>query len=79
LQFDQELSEESRDNLYWLNPVHSAPVPILAKRIIKVEGFYVVFQVKEFRHAPPDTPYLDSMTVQWELMNRDPRAEGENK
>src|SRR5246127_3808878 len=59
VQFDQELSEEPRDNLYWLNPVHSAPVPILAKRIIKVEGFYVVFQVKEFRPAPPDTPYLD--------------------
>jgi hypothetical protein len=79
LQFDQELSEEPRDNLYWLNPVHSAPVPILAKRIIKVEGFYVVFQVKDFRYNPPDSPYLDSMTVQWEFTNRDPRAEAENK
>jgi hypothetical protein len=83
LQFDQELSEEPRDNLYWLNPVHGAPVPVLAKRIIKVEGFYVVFQVKDFRYNPPDTPYLDSMTVQLKLTNRDPRAEpekeGENK
>ncbi len=79
LQFDQELSEEPRDNLYWLNPVHSAPVPILAKRIIKVEGFYVVFQVKDFRNNPRDSPYLDLMTVQWELTNREPRAEGENK
>jgi hypothetical protein len=79
LQFDQELSEEPRDNLYWLNPVPSAPVPILAKRIIKVEGFYVVFQAKDFRYNPPDSPYLDSMTVQLELTNRDPRAEGANK
>ncbi len=79
LQFDQELSEEPRDNLYWLNPLHGAPVPILARRIIKVEGFYVVFQVKGFRYNPPDSPYLDSMTVQLELTNRDPRAEGENK
>lgn len=81
LQFDQELSEEPRDNLYWLNPVHSAPVPILARRIIKVEGFYVVFQAKDFRTNPRDSPYLDLMTVQWELTNRDPRAapEKENK
>jgi hypothetical protein len=83
LQFDQELSEEARDNLYWLNPAHSAPVPILAKRVIKVEGFYVVFRVKDFRYSPPDSPYLDSMTMQCELTNRDPRAEvekeGENK
>ena len=79
LQFDQELSEEPRDNVYWLNPVHSAPVPILAKRIIKVEGFYVVFQVKDFRYNPSDSPYLGSMTVQLELTNRDPRAEGANK
>lgn len=79
LQFDQELSEEPRDNLYWLNPPHSAPVPILARRIIKVEGFYAAFQVKDFRYNPPDSPYLDSMTVNWELTNRDPRAEGENK
>jgi hypothetical protein len=79
VQFDQESSEEPRDNLYWLNPVHSAPVPILARRIIKVEGFYVVFQVKDFHYNPPDTGYVDSMTVQWEFSSRDPRAEAENK
>ena len=65
--------------MYWLNPVHSAPVPILAKRIIKVEGFYVVFQVKDFRYYPSDSPYLGSMTAHLELTNRDPRAEGANK
>ena len=79
LQFDQELSEEPRDNLYWLNPVQSAPVPILAKRIIRVEGFYLVFQVKDYRNDPRDSPYLDLMTMQWELTNCDPRAAGENK
>src|SRR5579862_1265762 len=78
VQFDQESSEDPRDNLYWLNPVHSAPVPILARRIIKVEGFYVVFQVKAFHYNPPDTGYVDSMTVQWEFSNGDPR-EAENK
>lgn len=79
LQFDQESSEEPRDNLYWLNPAHSAPVPILARRIVKVEGFYVAFQVKSFHYNPPDTAYMDSMTVEWEFSNRDSRAEDENK
>jgi len=79
LQFDQESSEQPRDNLYWLNPAHSAPVPILARRIIKVESFYVVFQVKDFRYNPPGTGYVDSMTVELGFTNRDPRAETENK
>ena len=79
LQFDQESSEEPRDNLYWLNPAHSAPVPILARRIIKVESFYVVFQVKDFHYNPPDTGYVDSMRVELRFTNRDPRAEAENK
>lgn len=79
LQFDQELSVEPRDNLYWLNPAHSAAVLILARRIIKVEGFYFAFQVKDFHYNPPDTGYLDSMTVECEFTNRDPRAEAENK
>ena len=79
LQFDQELSEEPRDNLYWLNPPHSAPVPILARRIIKVEGFYFEFRVKDFHYNPPDTGYLDAMTVECGFSNRDPRPETENK
>ena len=74
LQFDQELSEDPRDNLYWLNPVPSAPVPILARRIIKVEGFHFAFQVQDFHYNPPDTGYLDSMTVKCAFTNRDPRA-----
>ena len=73
LQFDQELSEDPKANLYWLNPVHSAPVPIYAKRIIKVESFYVAFQVKGYHFSPADSPYMDAMTLQLELTNHDPR------
>jgi hypothetical protein len=72
LQFDPELSEDPKDNLYWLNPVASAPVPIRAKRIIKIHSFYLSAQVTDFRIAPA-TPYLEFMTVQLELSNRDPR------
>jgi hypothetical protein len=73
LQFDKELSENPRDNLYWLNPVRSAAVPIYAKRIIKVEGFYISFQVKGYHFSPPDSPYLDAMTLQMQLTNNDPK------
>lgn len=72
LQFDQELSEDPKDNLYWLKPVASAPVPIRAVRIIKIHGFYFVAQVTDFRIAPA-TPYLEFMNVHLELTNRDPR------
>lgn len=74
LQFDRELSENPKDNLYWLNPPPSAPVPIRARRIIKVDSFYIVIQVKDFRHSPAYSPYLDLMTVQMELTNHDPRT-----
>jgi hypothetical protein len=73
LQFDQEPSEDSKSNLYWLNPVHSAPVPIYSMRIIKVESFYLGFQVKSFHFSPPDSPYMDAMAVQLEFSNSDPR------
>ena len=73
LQFDQELSEQPTDNLYWLNPVRSAPVPIYATRIIKVEAFYLSFQVKSYHFSPADSPYMDAMTVQMAFSNSDPR------
>ena len=73
LQFDRELSEDPKSNLFWLNPVHSAPVPIYAMRIIKIESFYLGFQVKSFHFSPPDSPYMDAMTVEVELTNSDPR------
>jgi hypothetical protein len=76
LQFDQELSELPKDNLYWLNPVPSAPVPIRARRIFKVDSFYLVFQVKEFRFTPADSPYLEFMILDFECGNTDPRSTG---
>lgn len=73
LQFDQELSEDPKANLFWLNPAHSAPVPIHARRIIKVESYYLAFQVKDFHYSPADSPYLDAMTLEMQLSNKDPK------
>ena len=71
---EQEPSDEAKNNLGWLNPNQFGAVPIRAKRIMKVEGFYVVMQVKDLHFTPLDSPYLDSMAVQFTLANTDPRA-----
>jgi hypothetical protein len=57
-----------------LNPSNFARVPAKAKRIIKVEKFYVVLEVKQFHFTPIDSPYLDSMTVAVNFTNTDPRS-----
>jgi hypothetical protein len=74
LMAEQEASDEAKNNLGWLNPNQFSPVPIRAKRIMKVEGFYVVIQVKDLHFTPLDSPYLDSMAVQFAFANTDPRA-----
>jgi len=71
---EQQPSEDAKNNLWWLNPNPFGPVPIRARRIIKVEGFYVLLRVKDLHFTPLDSPYLDSMVVQFEATNGDPRA-----
>jgi len=63
----------AKGSLWRLDPSRLAPVPVGARRIIKVESFYVVLQVKAYHFTPLDSPYLDSMTVAVEFRNTDPR------
>ncbi len=64
-------------NSFWrLDPSSNAAVPADARRIIKVESFYVVLQVTAYHFTPLDSPYLDSMTVSVEFRNTDPRQAG---
>jgi hypothetical protein len=73
-------SSDPKDALWMLEPGRFAPVPVDARRIVKVDSFYVVVQVKAHHFTPPDSPYLDSMTVTVEFKNKDPRqAEGSGK
>jgi len=67
-------SSELKDTLGWLNPSRFSPIPPKARRIIKVDDFYVVLQVKAYHFTPPDSPYLDSMTVDVDVTNTDPRG-----
>jgi hypothetical protein len=71
----QQPSTDPMNNLWWLKPDQFAPVSIRARRIVKVEEFYVVFQVKDFHFTPIESPYLDSMSVHFAFMNSDPRSE----
>jgi len=66
-------ANDVKNALWRLEPGNFARVPVGAKRIIKVDSFYVVLQVKAYHFTPPDSPYLDSMTVAVELKNTDPR------
>jgi hypothetical protein len=70
----QEPSSDPKNALWRLDPSRFALIPWPAKRIIKVESFYLVLQVKAFHFTPPDAPYLDSMTVAVEFTDADPRS-----
>jgi len=65
--------DDPKDAITKLDPSRFAKVAAGTKRIIKVDSFYVVLQVKAFRFNPPDSPYLESMTVAVEFSNSDPR------
>jgi hypothetical protein len=71
---DQQPSSDAKNILWWLNPNRFLAVPIRARRIVKVDGFYVVIQVKDLHFTPLDSPYLDSMTIKFAFTNKDPRA-----
>ena len=71
---EQQPSSDAKNNLWWLNPNRFGLVPIRTRRIIKVDGFYVVIQVKDLHFTPLDSPYLDSMDVQFVFTNSDPRS-----
>jgi hypothetical protein len=70
---DQQPSPDAKNNLWWLNPNPFSSVPVLARRIVKVDGFYVAFRVKQMHFTPLESPYLDSMTVSFSFSNSDPR------
>ena len=70
----QNASSDPKDPLWRLVPSGFARVPVTTKRIIKVDSFYVVLQVKAYHFTPPDSPYLDSMRLAVEFTNTDPRV-----
>jgi hypothetical protein len=70
----QEPSSQPQDNLWRLDPRLYTAVPVDAKRVIKVDGFYVTMQITAHHFTPLDSPYLDSMTVHVDFKHSDPRT-----
>jgi len=68
---------EAKNAICRLWPSTFALVPVSARRIMKVDNFYVLLQVKAYHFTPPESPYLDSMTVHIEFRNTDPRQTGD--
>lgn len=68
---------DARDRIAWLYPLEdpkakgaeSAVIPFLAKRVIKIEGFYCIIQVKDYRFSEPTKDTLDTISVKIELKN----------
>lgn len=47
----------------WLDPGRFAKIPITRERVVRVDGFYCVLQVKDYHFVNPDEPYLNRMTL----------------
>jgi hypothetical protein len=70
---DPYLNQGAKGAISRLDPNVYAVVPVFAKRVVKVEDFYCVFQVKKYHLLTPEKWYLETMSVAVTLTNTDPR------
>jgi hypothetical protein len=70
----EALTDRALDRAWWLDPSPYAIVPLLARRVFKVEDFYCVIQVKDF-HVLPENHLPDAMTVEIRFTETDPRQD----
>jgi hypothetical protein len=56
-----------------------AQVPLTAERVIKVDQFYCVLRVQNYRLLVPEKPYVESMSVEVKFSNTNPVNAAENK
>jgi len=66
---------EDRTQIGWLNPGKFAKVPVTKERVVKVDGFFCVLQVKDFHFTNPHEPYLDRMTLTVRFTNSMPHMQ----
>lgn len=62
----------TKDYVWWIYPGSNAPVPLYATRIIKVDGFYCVVEVKSVTFSDPENKFLSQMAMTVEFTNDDP-------
>jgi hypothetical protein len=63
----------------WLDPGKFAKIPLTKERVVKVDAFYCVVQVKDGHFTKQEQPYLDHMTVDVHFTNTMPHSEARAK
>ena len=66
---------EDKTQIGWLDPGKFAKIPLTTERVIKVDNFYCVFQVKDHHFTSQEHPYLDHMTLAVRFTNTLPHSE----
>lgn len=59
----------------WLDPGKFAKIPLTRERVIKVDGFYCVVQVKNCHFISLEKPYLDGMSLSVQFTNTRPHSQ----
>ena len=66
---------EDQTQVGWLDPGKFAKLPVTRERVVKVDGFYCVLQVKDFHFVNPDEPYVNRMTLAVSFTNSMPHMQ----
>jgi hypothetical protein len=74
LMSEHEPSMDPTQNLWRLDLSRANGMPTDAKRIIKVDGFYVTIEVRSVHFKTRDARYPDMADINLTFTNRDPRA-----
>jgi len=59
----------------WLDPGKFAKIPLLRERVIKVDSFYCVVQVRDYHFVSPEAPYLDRISLSVLFTNTRPHSQ----
>lgn len=68
-------STQDQTQVGWLDPSKFARIPISRERVVRVDGFYCVLQVKDYHFVNPDEPYLNRMTLAVSFTNSMPHMQ----
>jgi len=66
---------EDKTQIGWLDPGKFAKIPLTTERVVKVDNFYCVVQVRDYHFFTQEQPYLDHMTVGVRFTNTLPHSE----
>lgn len=69
---DNYLNGGPKGHVFWLDPDPYAVVPLQAKRVIKIEHFYCVIEVKNYHLLKPEQWHVDTMSVDVQFTNTNP-------